>query len=149
MEVSIVQASQKHLYTLTVLTKQFFPYVNFSIEEVKRRFSDPNTKYFIAEVDGGTVGFVDYEVQGDKCKLMGLAVLDSYRGNGIAKKLVEEVLIQARLAKCVNVFLLVSVDNFSAVSLYSKLGFISKGKTDKQIAGKEILIMEKQLNQAE
>lgn len=151
MSIEVLPATQRHFYTLTVLTKKFFPYTGFSFEELKRRTSSQNIKYLVAEENGATVGFADYEIisaspeSASRCKLMGLAVLEEHRGKGVAKKLLESVLQAAKSAGCAKVFLLVTEDNLSAISLYNSFGFISKGKTEQKLGEKYILLMEKLL----
>ncbi|MDP3742469.1 MAG: GNAT family N-acetyltransferase [Candidatus Micrarchaeota archaeon] len=150
-DIEISEADSRHFYTLTVLTKQFFPYANFSFDEIKRRTSTRNVKYLVAKLDSNTVGFTDFEIipetpeNASLCKLMGLAVLEEHRGKGIAKKLLEKVVEEAKKAGCAKVFLLVADDNAVAIKLYSSLGFISKGKTEKKLGEKHVLLMEKPL----
>ncbi len=148
--MEIRQADPKHFYSLTVLTKQFFPYANFSFDEIKRRTSTPNIKYLVAQENNNTVGFIDYEIipaspeSPSRCKLMGLAVLEEHRGKGVAKKLLERAVENAKTAGCEKIFLLVADDNAAAIKLYTSLGFVSKGKTEKKLGEKHVLIMEKQ-----
>ncbi len=151
-DIKIREADQRHFYTLTVLTKQFFPYANFSFEEIKRRTSTPNIKYLVAqETSGNTVGFADYEIipetpeSPSRCKLMGLAVLEEHRGKGVARKLLEKALEEAKKSGCQKMFLLVADDNTVAIKLYASLGFLSKGKTEKKLGEKHVLLMEKLL----
>ncbi len=149
MKVEIVPATRRHFYTLTVLTKKFFPYTNFSFSEVMRRINNRKVQYLVAELGGATVGFADYEIMPAspespcRCKLMGLAVIEEHRGKGIARLLLDRVLQEAQVERCEKVFLLVSEDNTSAISLYNSLGFVSKGKTDKKIGENHIILMEK------
>ncbi len=144
-EVIIRPASKLNLYTLTVLTKRFFPYVDFSTEEIKRRLESTNVKYLVAEFNRGIIGFADFELKDNQCKLMGIAVLEEHRRNGVARKLAERIILEAIKSNCISVFLLVSEDNAPAISLYDSLGFVSKGKSDKVLDGKPIIIMEKLL----
>ncbi|MFH0713237.1 MAG: GNAT family N-acetyltransferase [Candidatus Micrarchaeota archaeon] len=148
--VEIKRADKKNLHTLTVLTKTFFPYVNFSSDEINRRLTSNEIAYFVALHDGATVGFVDYEIIRSspeqprcRCKLIGLAVLPEFRQKGIARKLIERVLQETQLEKCNSIFLLVAEDNAIAIKLYTSLGFSSRGSADKVLGGKKILIMEK------
>ena len=128
------------------MTKAFFPYVNFATDEIKRRLDSENVKYFIAEHNGVTIGFVDFEITPEKkCKLMGLVVLEEHRRKGIARKLLEWIIAETRKMGCTAVFLLVAEDNAAAISLYRSFGFIVKGRADKVLNGKIIFIMEKSL----
>ena len=74
-----------------------------------------------------------------------VAVLEEHRRNGVARKLAERIILEAIKSNCISVFLLVSEDNAPAISLYDSLGFVSKGKSDKVLDGKPIIIMEKLL----
>ncbi|MFH1247401.1 MAG: GNAT family N-acetyltransferase [Candidatus Micrarchaeota archaeon] len=149
--LEIREADARHFYTLTILTKKFFPYANFSFDEIKRRTSNVNIKYLVAEENHNTIGFTDFEIipqspEGPKrCKLMGLAVLEEHRGKGVARRLVESVIEAAKKADCKKMFLLVADGNEAAIKLYTSLGFVSKGKTDKKLGEKHVLLMEKSL----
>lgn len=151
MSLEIIPATRRHFYTLTVLTKRFFPYTGFSFEELKRRTSSPNIKYLVAELNSATVGFADYEIipaspeSPCKCKLIGLAVVEEHRGKGVARKLLEKVVEEGKKATCVKIFLLVAEDNALAIKLYNSFGFVSKGRTELKLSGKHILLMEKLL----
>lgn len=147
--MEIRQADAKHFYSLTVLTKRFFPYAKFSFDEIKRRTSTPNIRYLVALENNSTVGFTDFELipaspEGtSRCKLMGLAVLEEHRGKGVAKQLLERVIQEAKKAACTKIFLLVSEDNAAAIKLYNSFGFLSRGKTDKKLGEKHVLLMER------
>ncbi len=145
LTVVISQASQRHLYTLAVLSKEFFSYAGISFDEVKRRVNSHNIRYLIAEINGKTVGFADYEISGTQCKFMGVAVLPEFQGKGIAKKLVQTIMGKAEEAGCDRVYLMVAEDNEPAISLYRASGFQNKGKSEKILNNKAILIMDKQL----
>ncbi len=119
--------------------------MNFSSEEIGRRLSSNEVKYLIASYNRGAIGFADFEIIGKSCKLMGVAVIDEYRRKGVAKQLLQRVLQEATNAKCERIFLLVAEDNLSAVALYRQFGFIQKGKSDKILDGKPIIIMDKLL----
>ena len=141
--IEIKPASQRHVYTLSVMTKAFFPYVNFASDEINRRLSSHNVKYFIAEQNGTTIGFADFEITPENtCKLMGLAVLAEHRRKGIARKLVQRILNEVKRFGCSAIFLLVAQDNQAAISLYNSFGFMIKGNSDRVLAGKPIIVME-------
>ncbi len=60
--------------------------------------------------------------------LMTIAVLDSYRGMGLATYLLEELLEKARSLKLRTMFLEVRESNDGAIHIYEKLGFKKIGK---------------------
>jgi ribosomal protein S18 acetylase RimI-like enzyme len=156
-ECVIVPAEKKHLYTLNLLTKKYFPYANFSYSEVTRRMADPNIVYLVAQdkQGGSTMGFVDYEVKPQRlsAQILGLAVLEEYREKGVGTKLLEKALskiISYRNAEGLPlkyVELLVSVENTAALSLYAKYGFVKAGILDRTLHGQQVLVYSKKINE--
>lgn len=149
VEVEIVPAGKKHLYSITAMTEAFFPYANFSFEEINRRISTNNIFYFVALTQGHTAGFVDFELKEKSAQILGLAVLEEYRGKGIGAKLLEKGLDEImrlsreRAIPLERIDLLVSVSNPAALAMYKKHGFETAGKLDRQLWGQEILVFSK------
>ncbi|MEW5956056.1 MAG: GNAT family N-acetyltransferase, partial [Candidatus Micrarchaeota archaeon] len=86
-DFSIEPASAKHLYSITVMTKQYFPYAGLSMEKIGGRLRSKSFRYFVALYRGHSIGYVDLQLKGKTCKLLGLAVLPEFRGNGVGTKL--------------------------------------------------------------
>ena len=144
--VEVIPAQSNHLYSITTLTRHFFPYTGFTFKTIEERLAKKNIFYFVALRGGSTVGFVDVEIQDDgNAKLLGLAVLKELQGKGIGKKLLEHALVFAKVKNCPKLFLLVAEDNALARALYEKHGFASKGVLEKQLDGKTVLLYEKNL----
>lgn len=155
-EIQIVPAQRKHLYTLNLLTKKYFPYANFTYAEITRRMADPNIVYLVAQkgTAGNTMGFVDYELKPDRqsAQILGLAVLEEHRMQGIGRRLLQEALtkiagyrdLQGRPIRSVE--LLVSVQNHAAIALYGKFGFEKKGILDRTLYGQQVLVFAKGIN---
>ena len=78
---------------------------------------------------------------------MGLAVLEEFRGRGIARQLLKKALEDAKARGKKNVFLFVDAENLAAQKLYASEGFYSKGKTGKLIAGKSVLLLFKNFDE--
>ena len=145
-DVEIVPATAKNLYSITAMTKAFFPYTRFTFETILQRMESKNISYFAAVKEGHTVGFVDIEVQDDgNAKILGLAVLKELQGKGIGKKLLQKALDFARGKNCPNVFLFVADDNSVAQKLYGEFGFQKHGVLEKKLGGKTVLIYDKRL----
>ncbi|MBI5177609.1 GNAT family N-acetyltransferase [Candidatus Micrarchaeota archaeon] len=140
-QVQIVPAGQKHLYSIASMTERYFPYANFSFDEVKRRVANPYIRYLVAIVGGFTAGFVDFELKEDRGQILGLAVLEEHRGRGIGEMLARSALGEIVESGRQRAELLVAADNAPAISLYEKVGFATVGKTNYQLWGKEVLVM--------
>ncbi|HLD62345.1 MAG TPA: GNAT family N-acetyltransferase [Candidatus Norongarragalinales archaeon] len=147
VEVSIIPAEEKHLNSITALTRQFFPYTGFTFETIKQRLVEDNIFYFVALLEGNIVGFTDIEIQDDRnAKILGLAVVKEMQGKGIGRRLLEHCIRFAREKNCPNTFLLVAEDNTAAQKLYEEYGFVRKGVLDRQLGGKTVLLYEKTLS---
>lgn len=106
----------------------------FSIEE--RSFSYPFTLgmfvamvghrpflSLVAEMDGKIVGYIFYSLAADEMELLTVAVDEAYRRRGIARLLIEAMIIDAGSCDVRAIFLEVRVSNIAAQDLYSSLGF--------------------------
>ena len=144
--LEIIPAGRKHLYSITSMTRHFFPYTGFTFKTIEERLKAKNVFYFVALSRGTTVGFVDVEVQADgNAKMLGLAVLKELQGKGLGRRLLEKALEFALEKNCQKMFLLVSEDNAIALKLYQKYGFVRKGVLEKQLGGKTVLLYAKSL----
>ncbi|MBI5228655.1 GNAT family N-acetyltransferase [Candidatus Micrarchaeota archaeon] len=142
-DVRITRASQKQLYSITVMTRRYFPYTNFSMDAILKRLKKKNVIYFVALYKGHTIGFVDIEFKKDYAKILGLAVLEEFRSNGIGSKLLKKALACIKLRKKKSACMLVAVDNQAALRLYARYGFKVRGRLYRKINGKGILLVEK------
>jgi len=146
VKLEIVPAQEKHLYSITAMTRFFFPYAGFTFETITERLKQKNIFYFVALSERHTVGFVDIEIQQDgNAKILGLAVLKELQGKGIGKKLLQKALDFAKSKNCPRVFLFVADDNPPALRLYEEFGFQKKGVLEQQLGGKTVLVFEKKL----
>lgn len=149
----IKPAGPANHYSLIVLTRRYFPYITFSHTELERRLESKRIFYLIAQVDGATIGFLDYELKEDKAQILGLAVVEEYRHRGIAMALIRRAIadIQKHAAsghRVDKIDLLVSEENPAAQSLYAKFGFERKGKLGTKLWNQEVLIYSRPLKRA-
>ncbi|MBU1027042.1 MAG: ribosomal protein S18-alanine N-acetyltransferase [Candidatus Margulisbacteria bacterium] len=94
----------------------------FALPKSEQIFKNDQNKYYIARVDDKVVGYIGVEdIAGEK-HIINMAVQPDFRRQGIARKLVEEVLNSKDVF-----FLEVRVSNFIAQELYSKYGFKGVG----------------------
>jgi len=81
------------------------------------------SNYLVAELSGVVVGYCGYYSFLEEAEITNVAMLQEYRGNGYAKKMLQELLRRARANYITKVVLEVRYSNESAIALYEKLGF--------------------------
>ena len=82
----------------------------------------------VVEQGGCVVGFVCFRVVGEEAELLNLAVLPSFRGQGIGAFLVRQTLLEVAEKGGQRIFLEVRDVNLPALRLYERLGFEQVGR---------------------
>jgi len=141
--VEIIAPERGGLYSIAVMTKKFFPYTHISLSDIEARVKK-DVKYLAARAGGQTVGYVDYSL-GEPAKIWGLAVLEEWRGKGIGEALFSRALDEVRKAGAEKAEIITTTDNAPALRLYRKHGFEYDRPYDRQLPGKEVVVMSKAL----
>lgn len=76
---------------------------------------------FIARQYTELVGLATFEILGNMCELVTIDVFLQWQG--IGKKLMEAVEMEARLASCKQVWLITTNDNIEAIHFYQRCGY--------------------------
>jgi ribosomal-protein-alanine N-acetyltransferase len=142
-KITVSKATDRELYSIYVLSRAYFPYANFSYKEILARVEGGRVTYLVARMGGRLAGYLDYEVYEDHAKILGLAVLEEYRGNGIARKILRKALRDIKKTGYERAYLFVSKDNAIAQKLYADEGFSSAGLLEKKINGEDVLLFQK------
>ena len=79
------------------------------------------TKIYTYEINNQIVAFIIFSIMYEKCEIIDIFVLENYRRNGLASKLINEIMEDNKLE---NITLEVSKLNTNAINLYKKIGFI-------------------------
>lgn len=77
------------------------------------------THIYVYKIDV-IVSFVVFDIIYDRCEIIDIFTVDNYRKNGIASKLIKEIINDFDI---INITLEVKIDNKNAINLYEKLGF--------------------------
>ena len=94
------------------------------IESLGRPNHSPEEDLFIAEKAGNIVGYVDVTAELNIGRVvLSCLVHPEYRGNGVAKKLIERAIDRARELKVKKVHVNISQDNVTTRKLLRKMGF--------------------------
>ncbi len=150
-DIVVQRAERRHWYSITAMTEAYFPYAGFSYDEIIRRLEGNNIFYYVALANNHAVGFVDFELKEKSAQILGLAVLEEWRGNGVGALLLEKAVSEIgricseRGKKIERIDLLVSETNPAALKLYEKFGFKKHGKLEKKLWGQDILVYTKKL----
>lgn len=81
------------------------------------------SRYFIATVDKKRVAYVGSWLTIPNAEILNLFVIENYRGLGLGKKLVDEVIKVCKIEKIEMLTLEVRVSNNYAIKMYERLGF--------------------------
>ncbi len=92
-------------------------------EEVARKLERDPDLFLLAENDSELIGSVLGGFDGRRGMMYHLAVAAQYRQQGVATALVEELERRLRAKGCIRYYLLVTVDNDSAIRFYERRGW--------------------------
>ena len=100
----------------------------WSLNSINYELSNPLSLWLVMVQDDTVVGYIGSQSVLGESDMMNLAVAPDYRRQGVAEKLVLSLIEQLHAAGNHCLTLEVRVSNFSAITLYHKLGFREVGK---------------------
>ena len=92
-----------------------------------QELTNPVARYLVAKIDNKVVGFVGTWIILDESHITNIAVHPNYRKQGIASKLIEELLNYCKSQGCIAYTLEVRSTNKAARALYEKHNFKQDG----------------------
>ena len=140
--------SERHLEEVARLEKICFS-VPWSKTSLKEEINNENASFLVAvDKNEKVFGYTGFTFVLDEGYITNIAVFPQYRGNGVAKKLLEALVKFAQDKKLKFISLEVRKSNVSAVSLYQKLNFLSAGvrKNFYSYPKEDAIIMTRYLN---
>lgn len=128
MNIIIEKSKPCNLQEIADIEKEIFS-TPWSIKNITATFENKSNCFFVAkDFDSGeTVGHICLETVLDEGILTSVAVKERYRNKGIAKKLMDSFLAEAKNRNIAFINLEVRASNAPAVSLYEKYGFEKVG----------------------
>jgi ribosomal-protein-alanine N-acetyltransferase len=111
---------------------------------------EPGRYYLVASEDGVIAGYAGLAAGGGQADVLTVGVAHDRWGEGIGAALLENLLAEARLRGCRDVFLEVRVDNERAQRLYQRHGFAPIGlrRGYYQPSGADALVMRRRIGPA-
>ena len=100
----------------------------WSYEQIKQLVSDKNAVARVGIIDGKVVCYYSFYNICNEGNINNLAVREDFRGIGIGKLLIEDMINVAKDSKISALTLEVNENNTVAIGLYGKFGFKIEGK---------------------
>jgi ribosomal-protein-alanine N-acetyltransferase len=135
--------------TLVLLDKEYFPYSPWSPAQFKEEFAGiPSTRFFeLAISDNEIVGYAGVIAPGPDAvaDILTVTVIDGFRRQGIAKRLIADIEGYCQSKGSSAVMLEVATDNTGAIALYENLGYSQISKRSNYYGSKkDAFVMQKE-----
>jgi ribosomal-protein-alanine N-acetyltransferase len=135
--------------TLVLLDKEYFPYSPWSPAQFKEEFAGiPSTRFFeLAISDNEIVGYAGVIAPGPDAvaDILTVTVIDGFRRQGIAKRLIADIEGYCQSKGSSAVMLEVATDNTGAIALYENLGYSQVSKRSNYYGSKkDAFVMQKE-----
>lgn len=95
----------------------------WTAEQFWGELAQPTRQYIVAETAGELVGYAGVYVLPPDADVQTIAVSPKGQGQGIGRRLLDELIARAREADCSQLILEVRSDNAAAIGLYRHFGF--------------------------
>jgi len=112
-----------HVSEVHALELHSFEVDPWSESQFWNELAQPTRHYIVAMMDQELCGYAGIFMLAPQSDLQTIAVAEQYRGQGVGRALMQEILDDARAHDCSEMLLEVREDNQSAQSLYENLGF--------------------------
>lgn len=126
-EIKIEKMNSIHIEEIAELEKECFS-SPWSAESLKTELTNGFARFFVAEIGETVAGYIGAHNVLGEVYITNVAVFERFRRMGVAKRLIETLLVSVSREKADFVTLEVRKSNFSAISLYEKCGFTSVGE---------------------
>jgi ribosomal-protein-alanine N-acetyltransferase len=127
MNYKIVTVTEAELLQIEQIEQQCFS-CPWTVEQLRSQLHDAHHEFIAAVDESGTVlGYVGMMYVLDEGYISNVAVAPEFRRNGIADKLIEELMTMCKSLNLSFVTLEVRAGNEPAKSLYAKHGFVAVG----------------------
>ena len=140
--MKVKKYESKYFSSLYEIEKEAFSDF-WSEKGMKEELSLKQANYYVAEDDGGIIGFAGFWLIIDEAEIMKVAVRKSERGKGVGNALLIAIIEDAAMMGAKTILLEVREGNTPARKLYEKHGFISYAIREKYYEGKENAVLYK------
>lgn len=128
--MEIVKMTEAHVAQVAQLEQLCFS-APWSENAISGELTNPLSCWLVASEDDKVCGYVGSQAVLGEADMMNIAVDPDCRRKGIAKKLVEQLILELKNAGNYQLTLEVRASNAPAISLYENLGFRQVGRRPK------------------
>lgn len=126
MSIIIRKLQEKDIEALSRIEAESFS-MPWSPKDFADLLKHPYCMYLVAEMDGVPVGSCGMTAICQEGNIDNVVVAESFRGQGIAQRLMTELIAMGEAQGIRDFTLEVRVSNAAAIHVYEKLGFLSEG----------------------
>ena len=139
--------SDEYVAQVAALEKDSFS-MPWSETAIRKELTNPLSLWLVAVDEEVLVGYVGSQSVMGEADMMNIAVSQTYRRRGVAKKLIDELISRLSAQNVYSLTLEVRASNESAISLYSALGFVQVGRRPNYYTApkEDALILRKEWN---
>ena len=142
-KLNIIPMDEGHLDEV-LLIEESYSANPWSRELFSREFNSRFSYNFVLKYDNEIAGFSNFWMLFEVVELNNIAVKDKFRGRGFGSYLLQFIIEASRVFNAKKIFLEVKENNFPAIMLYEKKGFVNIGIRKKYYSdGKDAILMEK------
>lgn len=120
--ITIAKMEEHHLEQVAAIENEIFS-IPWSKDAFRNSINLRNTSYYVALEENRVVGYCGIYKVMNSGDITNVAVTQKKRKQGVALKLVEKMVSDAKKDGIVEVMLEVRESNIPAISLYEKIGF--------------------------
>lgn len=125
--------------------KNSFPQIFAKIDVNKVLVDSKFTQTFTYVENNKIVGVILYDLIYERCELIQIEVLENYRNQKIASKLLTYMIEDCQKKHIENITLEVKITNHPAINLYKKFGFKEVAIRKRYYQGIDAILMEKEM----
>ena len=125
--MQIVKFTKEYLKEVADLEKICFPTLPWSEGMFLAELENELCSYFLAKIDNKVIGYVGMWCVAGEGQITNIAVLPDFRRQGVAKRLLDALFLEAKNKNLEVLTLEVRASNTPAITLYEKYGFLSFG----------------------
>lgn len=102
-------------------------------------------KFYTVSVDKNIIGFISFDIIYERAELININIKKEYENNGYGSALLSFLFEYLKSKNIESITLEVRINNYNAIHLYEKFGFIKVGCRKKYYNGIDAILMERKM----